>query len=53
LLGGSSDPETWPTYSVTTYTRGDFYKIEQAYDAWHKAHPLPQASAESVGVHPQ
>jgi hypothetical protein len=52
LLGSSADPETWPTYEVTTYAQEDFYKREQAYDAWHKDHPTAQASATS-GSHPQ
>jgi hypothetical protein len=52
-LDDYGDPRTWPHYEVEQLPKGDFYKIEQAYDAWHKAHPLPQASTESVSVHPQ
>jgi hypothetical protein len=33
-----TDPRTWPHYQVQQIPPEDFYKIEQAYDAWHKAH---------------
>jgi hypothetical protein len=53
LANASADPETWPTYDVTTYAAGDFYKVEQAYDAWHKDHPTTKASNEAAGSHAQ
>ncbi len=42
-----ADPRTWPRYEVEQIPPEDFYKIEQAYDAWHKAHPeSPLAPAQ-------
>ena len=42
ILDGSlsdfGDPATWPTYIVKELPREDFYKIQQAYDAWNKEH---------------
>jgi hypothetical protein len=32
------DPHKWPRYDVTRIPPEDFKKIEEAYDAWHKAH---------------
>jgi len=44
--GSLTDPETWPTYDVKQLQPEDFYKIEQAYDQWHKDHaPPPSPSA--------
>ena len=52
-LSDYGDPKTWPHYEVTQLSKGDFYKIEQAYDAWHKAHAGAPGSTEGVSVHPQ
>jgi hypothetical protein len=52
--GELTDPRSWPLYQTKQLARGDFYKIEQAYDAWHKDHPgAPSdapASAPGTGV---
>lgn len=37
--GAFNSPENFPLYDIKQYGRGDFYKIEQAYDAWNKEHP--------------
>lgn len=34
------DPRTWPRYDIDQLPSEEFYKIAQAYDAWHKAHPV-------------
>jgi hypothetical protein len=39
--GDITDPQSWPIYETKQYPPEDFYKIEQAYDAWHKDHPIP------------
>jgi hypothetical protein len=36
--GTLTDPASWPTYEVKQLQPEDFYKIQQAYDDWHKAH---------------
>jgi hypothetical protein len=41
--GSLTDPRTWPIYETKQLAPGDFYKIEQAYDAWHKEHPAKAA----------
>jgi hypothetical protein len=51
--GALTDPRDWPVYETNRLTPEDFYKIEQAYDAWHKANPKAPGSAERVGVHPE
>jgi hypothetical protein len=38
-LGDFADPESWPHYVVKQMPSDDFYKVEKAYDAWHKDHP--------------
>ena len=38
LSGKITDPRTWPHYEVQMYGKGDFYKIEQAYDEWNRQH---------------
>lgn len=38
-LSDYGDPKTWPHYEVQQLSKEDFYKVEQAYDAWNKAHP--------------
>jgi hypothetical protein len=38
-LSDFGDPRTWPNYEIKQLQPEDFYKVEQAYDAWHKAHP--------------
>jgi hypothetical protein len=38
-LGDYGDPSLWPHYAVKQLPVEDFYKVEQAYNAWHKAHP--------------
>jgi len=42
-LGDYGDPSRWPHYAVKQLASEDFYKVEQAYDAWGKAHPNPPA----------
>ncbi len=37
--GKLSDPRSWPIYQTKQLAREDFYKIEQAYDQWHRDHP--------------
>ncbi|HEX4106322.1 MAG TPA: hypothetical protein VHX92_08840 [Rhizomicrobium sp.] len=37
-LSDYGDPRTWPTYETKQLQPEDFYKIQQAYDDWHKAH---------------
>jgi hypothetical protein len=37
-LSDYGDPRQWPHYAVQQLAPEDFYKVEQAYDAWHKAH---------------
>jgi hypothetical protein len=37
-MGDFTDPRTWPRYDVKQIPPEDFKKIEEAYDAWHKAH---------------
>jgi hypothetical protein len=37
--GSFTDPHTWPIYETKQYPPEDLYKLEQAYDAWHQAHP--------------
>jgi hypothetical protein len=41
--GSLADPRTWPIYETKQLAPGDFYKIEQAYDAWNKEHPVKAA----------
>ena len=41
--GSLVDPRTWPIYETKQLAPGDFYKIEQAYDAWNKEHPVKAA----------
>jgi hypothetical protein len=36
-----TDPRQWPRYEVKQIPPEDFKKIEEAYDAWHKAHRAP------------
>jgi hypothetical protein len=47
ILDGSvsdfTDPATWPNYAVKEIPPEDFAKIEQAYEAWHRAHPAKPA----------
>ena len=38
-LADYGDPRTWPTYETKRLQPEDFYKIQQAYDDWHAAHP--------------
>lgn len=44
ILDGSlddyGDPSKWPTYAVRQLPSEDLYKIKQAYDQWHKDHPV-------------
>jgi hypothetical protein len=40
-----TDPRSWPIYETKQLAPEDFYKIEQAYDAWHKDHPDPAMTA--------
>jgi len=40
LSGRIADPRTWPYYETRRYGKEDFYKIQQAYDQWHKDHPV-------------
>jgi len=49
LDGTLADPETWPTEDVTTYAPEDFYKREQDYAAWNKAHGGVPPSATPAG----
>jgi hypothetical protein len=42
-LGDYGDPSRWPHYAVKQLASEDFYKVEQAYDTWDKAHPNPAA----------
>jgi hypothetical protein len=51
--GKLTNPRAWPIYETEKLTPEEFYKVEQAYDAWNKAHPDKAASSESVGIHPQ
>jgi hypothetical protein len=44
-LGDMADPRTWPHYEVQQLPPEDFQKIEDAYNAWHKAHPDHAAPA--------
>ena len=37
-LSDYGDPKTWPHYEVQQLSKEDFNKVEQAYDAWNKAH---------------
>jgi hypothetical protein len=37
--GSLTDPRSWPIYEIKQLPPDDFYKIEQAYDAWNKEHP--------------
>lgn len=48
LAEGALNAQNFPVYDVKQYAPEDFYKIEQDYDAWHKAHPDP-ASAKPSG----
>jgi hypothetical protein len=34
------DPRKWPHYEIDQLPPEDFYKVEQAYNAWHKEHPV-------------
>jgi hypothetical protein len=38
-LAEMADPRTWPRYEVKQIPPEDFKKLEDAYAAWHKAHP--------------
>jgi hypothetical protein len=51
--GKLDDPREWPVYATRKLAPADFYKIEQAYDAWHKTHPAAPGSRESVSIHAQ
>ena len=42
--GSVTDPRTWPIYETKQLAPEDFYKVQQAYDAWNGAHPA-QAQA--------
>jgi hypothetical protein len=44
-MGDFTDPRSWPRYDVKQIPPEDFKKIEEAYDAWHKAHREPAAAA--------
>jgi hypothetical protein len=44
-MGDFTDPRTWPRYDVQQIPPEDFKKIEDAYDAWHKAHREHAAAA--------
>jgi hypothetical protein len=51
-LSDYGDPSRWPHYAVKQLAPESFYKVEQAYDAWDKAHPGPPAApsvAEGAG----
>jgi hypothetical protein len=39
-LGDYDDPSRWPSYAVKQLAPEDFYKAEQAYDAWRQQHPV-------------
>jgi hypothetical protein len=39
-LDDYGDPSKWPVYEVKQLPPEDFYKIKQAYDQWHKDHPV-------------
>ena len=39
--GDITDPQSWPIYETKQYPPEDFYKIEKAYQAWDKDHPVP------------
>jgi hypothetical protein len=41
-----TDPRTWPRYEVKQLPPEDFRKIEDAYNAWHKAHADRPAPAQ-------
>ncbi len=43
-LSDFGDPKTWPVYETQQLAPEDFYKIEQAYAEWHKAHPGKSAA---------
>jgi hypothetical protein len=54
ILDGSlsdfGDPATWPSYVVKELPKEDFYRIQQAYDAWNKEHgKAPKGALASAG----
>ena len=40
--GSLADPRTWPIYETKQLALIEFYKIDQAYDAWNKEHAPKQ-----------
>ena len=47
-LSDYGDPSKWPHYAVKQLAPEDFYKVEEAYDQWHKEHPEAGAQTASL-----
>ena len=47
LDGSLTDPRTWPVYEIKHLAPNELYKIEEAYDAWHKEHPVAAPDGKS------
>jgi hypothetical protein len=45
--GSLTNPRTWPIYETKQLAPNELYKIEEAYDAWHKEHPAAAPDGKS------